>query len=229
MTTEALTAIKAALVDIPVYGGEWEVGELLEKRRGLSDAFELQNDEDIFGYVYCGQNDPAEVRPVVDFISACNPSAISSLLSSYEAMERRVAELEEALKPFVTTWADEYGWSDTACQKDRIVDWFGPSDFRRAATSLSQSQTVGTPAPETHTAGWRDISTAPDGASILLRLSNGEVFSGWGQTENDGSRTWKRFHATSADVGWLNAKHWSPMLPEPGTPANTAPQTNMER
>jgi hypothetical protein len=62
---------------------------------------------------------------------------------------------------------------------------------------------------------WQPIDTAPKDSSILLRLSNGEVFSGWGTEESDGSRTWSRFHATSADVGWLNAKHWMPLPAAP--------------
>lgn len=64
---------------------------------------------------------------------------------------------------------------------------------------------------------WLPIETAPDdGTAILLRLSNGEVFSGWGTKHDDGSRIWRRFHATSADVGWLNATHWMPL---PSAPA----------
>lgn len=57
-----------------------------------------------------------------------------------EALERKVAELEAALKPFNTGWADENGWTDTACQHDRIVDWFGPSDFRAVAAVLSHAK-----------------------------------------------------------------------------------------
>lgn len=34
------------------------------------------------------------------------------------------------------TWVDAEGWTDLACNKDRIVDWFGPSDFRRIHDSL---------------------------------------------------------------------------------------------
>lgn len=43
--------------------------------------------------------------------------------------------LAHALCPFVNDWADENGWTDSACQKDRVVDWFGPSDFRAARTA----------------------------------------------------------------------------------------------
>jgi hypothetical protein len=52
---------------------------------------------------------------------------------------------------------------------------------------------------------WRPIDTAPrTGETILLRLSNGEVFSGW--CKGDGSAF--RCHADGSDIGWLNAKHW---------------------
>lgn len=59
---------------------------------------------------------------------------------------------------------------------------------------------------------WRRASTAPmDGTRILLRLSNGEVFSGWGR--EDGG--FYRFHADGTDIGWINAKHWMPMPEDP--------------
>lgn len=68
--------------------------------------------------------------------------ALSKPVYSRRQIEARVKSLEEALKPFTTVsenWVDEEGWSDRACQHDRIVDWFGPSDFRRARTALSST------------------------------------------------------------------------------------------
>lgn len=53
------------------------------------------------------------------------------------AKDEDLARLREALEPFATDWADENGWTDTACQKDRIVDWFGPSDFLRVRAALT--------------------------------------------------------------------------------------------
>ncbi|WP_421416485.1 hypothetical protein [Agrobacterium tumefaciens] len=50
-----------------------------------------------------------------------------------EAAEAEVKRMREASAPFATIskgWVDEEGWTDIACQRDRIVDWFGPSDFR---------------------------------------------------------------------------------------------------
>lgn len=47
--------------------------------------------------------------------------------------EERIAEMEAALEPFAMEgWADENGWTERGCPNDRICDWFGPSDFRRA-------------------------------------------------------------------------------------------------
>jgi hypothetical protein len=44
---------------------------------------------------------------------------------------------------------------------------------------------------------WQDIATAPkDGTRILLRLSNDEVYSGWGVSIEDGRHA---FHADGTD------------------------------
>ena len=47
--------------------------------------------------------------------------------------------LKEALRPFAqfAEWnTDNEGWAGTQCQRERIVDWFGPTDFRRARAAL---------------------------------------------------------------------------------------------
>lgn len=58
------------------------------------------------------------------------------------AKDAEIAALKAALEPFNTNWADENGWSETACQKDRVVDWFGPSDFRRVRAVLGEKADV---------------------------------------------------------------------------------------
>lgn len=55
------------------------------------------------------------------------------------ALRARVAELEGALEPFAVFAddnADAHGWAGLGCQKERIVDWFGPSDFHSARAAL---------------------------------------------------------------------------------------------
>lgn len=64
--------------------------------------------------------------------------ALSKPLYCRRQIEARVKLLEAALKPFRTVskdWVDETGWTDVACQNDRIVDWFGPSDFLALAST----------------------------------------------------------------------------------------------
>lgn len=51
-------------------------------------------------------------------------------------LRQQLASAREALQPFDTTWADKNGWTDDACPRDRICDWFGPSDFYRAVTAI---------------------------------------------------------------------------------------------
>lgn len=66
-----------------------------------------------------------------------------------------IEEMVEGLKPFATfadNNVDEEGWSNPAsgCQKERVVDWFGPSDFRRARSLLTKAAGgMGMPAPLT--------------------------------------------------------------------------------
>ncbi|WP_246231078.1 hypothetical protein [Rhizobium oryzihabitans] len=55
-----------------------------------------------------------------------------------EAAEAEVKRLEDVIEPFRAVskdWVDENGWTDVACQNDRIVEWFGPSDFRALAST----------------------------------------------------------------------------------------------
>jgi hypothetical protein len=55
-------------------------------------------------------------------------------------LEAKLATAQKALEPFADIagepWADENGWTDAACQNDRIVDWFGPSAFLAARAVL---------------------------------------------------------------------------------------------
>lgn len=64
-----------------------------------------------------------------------------------ESAKARLAKALKALEPFADIagepWADESGWTDAACQNDRICDWFGPSDFRAARRALTGGQEDG--------------------------------------------------------------------------------------
>lgn len=61
------------------------------------------------------------------------------------AQAAEIAELREGLKTFAdfaATAVNDEGWSGTI-QRERIVDWFGPSDFRRARALLSKAKADG--------------------------------------------------------------------------------------
>lgn len=66
--------------------------------------------------------------------------AIRSLVERAEKAEAENKRMREALEPFADiageAWADKDGWTEAACQKDRIVDWFGPSAFHNARAAL---------------------------------------------------------------------------------------------
>lgn len=69
--------------------------------------------------------------------------AFQKYVDANEARIDAEAQRDEALKalePFAElageVWADEFGWTDSACQNDRICDWFGPSAFFAARRAL---------------------------------------------------------------------------------------------
>ncbi|MCY1741203.1 hypothetical protein [Ensifer sp. SL37] len=104
MTTTAkhlLSEIVAGL-DGVLYGGEWEVGDL-EQRRPYSPHFELMNETDIFAYVYCGHNDPEEVKGTVAHIARLSPDRIRAIAAYVEQLEKaleRLASTEAFTVPF---------------------------------------------------------------------------------------------------------------------------------
>lgn len=58
-----------------------------------------------------------------------------------DALKADVAELVEALETFggdfAETFIDDEGWK-SPMRKERIIDWFGPSDFRKAQHLISK-------------------------------------------------------------------------------------------
>lgn len=74
------------------------------------------------------------------YIASCNPVAMTAVLAEVDRLKAENERMREALEPFADiageAWADSDGWTEAACQKDRIVDWFGPSAFRNARAAL---------------------------------------------------------------------------------------------
>jgi hypothetical protein len=57
--------------------------------------------------------------------------------------EQEIEMLRAALEPFATYGegnVDEHGWKEGCGGRDRIVDWFGPSEFRAAKDALASTQ-----------------------------------------------------------------------------------------
>lgn len=75
------------------------------------------------------------------------------LPDTLRAAAARLRELSAALKPFGSFGADNttndpgsvgFGvWEGNRCERERIVDWFGPTDFRRAAQLTETGQPPG--------------------------------------------------------------------------------------
>jgi hypothetical protein len=79
--------------------------------------------------------DPAFVASFIQFRRERHAEAQKSSV-------RKAKKLREALEPFATVsrdWVDDGGWTELACKNDRIVDWFGATDFLRARTALASA------------------------------------------------------------------------------------------
>lgn len=53
--------------------------------------------------------------------------------------EKRYAEALEPFATFADTFIDAEGWV-SPMRSERIIDWFGPSDFRHARTALAEKE-----------------------------------------------------------------------------------------
>lgn len=73
---------------------------------------------------------------------AAEAYALSASPSPVGDRDGLIERLVKALRPFETDWAGENGWTDNAFQRDRIVDWFGPSDFREVCSALAGYRAV---------------------------------------------------------------------------------------
>ena len=78
-------------------------------------------------------------RPVDDNLATAAVNALPDLLTLLKQQAVRIGELEEGLRPFASFAehaTDQDGWSGSM-HKERVVDWFGPSDYRHARSLLS--------------------------------------------------------------------------------------------
>lgn len=73
-----------------------------------------------------------------------------SMFDEKASLTRELDKAREALKPFgcddfERPVADENGWTDFGISwcRERIVDWFGPSQFRAARAALSATTDLG--------------------------------------------------------------------------------------
>ena len=65
----------------------------------------------------------------------------AELARKLEAAERREKALREALSPFAAGGViDSLDREDYSIMRERIVDWFGPSDFRKAKAALADTE-----------------------------------------------------------------------------------------
>jgi len=92
------------------------------------------------------RDDTATLMSERSNLIATKAEQLVALMKRATAAEAKVALLTEALKPFATfaeNNTDDEGWAGSTCQRDRIVDWFGPSDFRAARRALSEPDKEG--------------------------------------------------------------------------------------
>lgn len=91
-----------------------------------------------------GPMDPKTNDTVTALLNPRFESLGDVAMSMYQAaghvldQHERIAAVLKALEPFATfaeTFVDDEGWTGPMRQ-ERIIDWFGPSDFRRALQAL---------------------------------------------------------------------------------------------
>lgn len=151
-------------------------------------------------------------------------SDLSTLQQENGNLRRGLSLALEALQPFASFAADNtsaddlapgYGiWAGNRCERERIVDWFGPTDFRRASTVYADIQktleAVGSP-PE---GGWRPIESAPRDGTRFAAYQAGDVYAcSWREEEPDEGpylEGWWDHYNTSFE----EPTHWTP-LPKP--------------
>jgi hypothetical protein len=83
-------------------------------------------------------DDPAEYEALLRAARRATDAELRA-----ESAEARVKALEEALKPFANFAMDNTdgdGWAGNRCERDRIADWFGPSDFQAVLAALSAQE-----------------------------------------------------------------------------------------
>ncbi|QIB36835.1 hypothetical protein G3A56_01500 [Rhizobium oryzihabitans] len=101
--------------------------------RASRDGYAKQRDEILRLYDEERISCIREAKLATDMATDCNDAQARA-----EAAEAEVKRLEDVIEPFRAVskdWVDENGWTDVACQNDRIVEWFGPSDFRALAST----------------------------------------------------------------------------------------------
>ena len=77
--------------------------------------------------------------PIKTFNRLCDTAlAAHDIQKERDDLKAENERLREALEPFASfsaEFVDQEGWTGPM-SKARIVDWFGPSDFRAASTAL---------------------------------------------------------------------------------------------
>lgn len=99
-------------------------------------------------------------------------------------LRARIAELEKALEPFATFGVGDDTYSDgdaleefiVGLMRDRIVDWFGPSDFRAARETYNRKAPEIAPKPNTDDIdrAWLDCIAAYSDAVLEVLNQDGD-------------------------------------------------------
>lgn len=107
---------------------------------------------------------------------------IRKAMDDRRALLEYVARLEAALRPFGTSGVVEcLDRMDFSIMQERIVDWFGPSDFKNAAATLATSPLTGQPLQKVQQLSpWRPIAEAEDGVKLdVVGQHTKAVRCGW--------------------------------------------------
>lgn len=182
-TEEHIAAIRKALEAGPT-PGEWVTKQDRERpqiHRVMGESTVVEGLDGICEPDRMNDRTFDESRRNMAYIASCNPVAMTAVLAEIDRLKAENERMLEALEPFADiageAWADSDGWTEAACQNNRVVDWFGPSAFHNARAALvspADTSPVNTSAERVNETPKRE-HVIPEGWQLVPKVPTNEM------------------------------------------------------